>query len=232
MSTPSPPSKRATTARTWAYPPPTPPSWRLRRIRRGRGTAPRLFFFLLCELRVLCVLCVKSAPLNAPAKNARAPLSIPSPVLQTHACPARGSCAFPRAARSNRTSPPPSLRSPTRAAAPCGTRASAPSSGSNQKSCAAPPARESAHASSTKHERIRGLGALRKTFDYYLKKAPKLAYHMEQPHVSVNGGMAVATFYWSVQLGGRHKIHGRGTHVFAKQGKEWKVVHEHFSRAH
>ena len=86
--------------------------------------------------------------------------------------------------------------------------------------------------SSTKHERIRGLGALRKTFDYYLKKAPKLAYHMEQPHVSVNGGMAVATFYWSVQLGGRHKIHGRGTHVFAKQGKEWKVVHEHFSRAH
>ena len=86
--------------------------------------------------------------------------------------------------------------------------------------------------SSTKHERIRGLGALRKTFDYYLKQAPKLAYHMEQPHVSVNGGTAVATFYWSVQLGRGHKIHGRGTHVFAKQGMEWKVVHEHFSRAH
>ncbi len=86
--------------------------------------------------------------------------------------------------------------------------------------------------SSTKHERIRGLGALRKTFDYYLKQAPKLAYHMEQPHVSVNGGTAVATFYWSVQLGRGHKIHGRGTHVFAKQGKEWKVVHEHFSQAH
>jgi len=85
--------------------------------------------------------------------------------------------------------------------------------------------------SSTKHQRIRGLGALRKTFDYYLKRAPKLAYHMEQPHVSVSGGTAVATFYWSVQLGGGHKIHGRGTHVFSKQGKEWKVVHEHFSRA-
>jgi hypothetical protein len=27
--------------------------------------------------------------------------------------------------------------------------------------------------SSTKHQRIRGLGALRKTFDYYLKQAPK-----------------------------------------------------------
>jgi ketosteroid isomerase-like protein len=86
--------------------------------------------------------------------------------------------------------------------------------------------------SSTKHQRIRGLGALRKTFDYYLKHAPKLAYHVEQPHVSVSGGTAVATFYWSVQLDRGDKIHGRGTHVFAKQRKEWKVVHEHFSRAH
>ncbi len=87
--------------------------------------------------------------------------------------------------------------------------------------------------SSTKHQRIRGLGALR---------TPKLAYHIEQPHVSVSGGTAVATFYWSVQIGRRrpgrtgmqkaHKIRGRGTHVFPKQGKEWKVVHEHFSRAH
>src|SRR5260370_33964769 len=67
--------------------------------------------------------------------------------------------------------------------------------------------------SSTKHERIRGLGALRKTFDYYLKKAPKLAYHMELPHVSVNGGMAEAAAYWSLQRGGRHTIHGRGTNV-------------------
>src|SRR6202158_3174126 len=86
--------------------------------------------------------------------------------------------------------------------------------------------------SSTKHQRIRGLGALRETFDYYLKQAPKPAYHMEQPHVSVSGGTAVATFYWSVQLGRGHKIHGRGTHVFSKQGKDWKVVHEDFSRAH
>src|ERR1700694_5461429 len=86
--------------------------------------------------------------------------------------------------------------------------------------------------SSTKHQRIRGLRALRKTVDYYLKPAPKLAYQMETPTVSVSGGTAVATFYWSVQLGRGHKIHGRGTHVFSKQGKEWKVVHEHFSRAH
>ncbi|HTT32837.1 MAG TPA: nuclear transport factor 2 family protein [Methylomirabilota bacterium] len=86
--------------------------------------------------------------------------------------------------------------------------------------------------SSTQHKRIRGLAALRKTFVYYLKRAPKLTYHMEQPHVSVSGGTAVATFYWTVQLGPGHKIHGRGTHVFTKQGKDWRVVHEHFSRAH
>jgi ketosteroid isomerase-like protein len=86
--------------------------------------------------------------------------------------------------------------------------------------------------SSTQHKRIRGLPALRKTFDYYLKRAPKLAYHIEQPHVAVSGGTAVATFYWTVQLGRGHKIHGRGTHVFTKQGRNWRVVHEHFSRAH
>ena len=85
--------------------------------------------------------------------------------------------------------------------------------------------------SSTQHKRIRGLGALRKTFAYYWKRAPKLTYHIEQPNVSVNGGTAVATFYWTVQLGRGRKIHGRGTHVFTKQGKSWRVVHEHFSRA-
>src|SRR5260370_2317025 len=81
-------------------------------MRRGRGAAPRIFFFLLCELRVLCVLCVKSAPLNAQPKNAPAPLSIPSPVLQAHVCPARPSCAFPRHARSMKTSPLPPPHSP------------------------------------------------------------------------------------------------------------------------
>lgn len=86
--------------------------------------------------------------------------------------------------------------------------------------------------SGTQHKRIRGLGALRKTFVYYWKRAPKLVYHIEQPHVSVNGATAVATFYWTVQLARGRKIHGRGTHVFTKQGKNWRVVHEHFSRAH
>ncbi len=86
--------------------------------------------------------------------------------------------------------------------------------------------------SSTQHERIRGLGALKKTFHYYLKRAPKMTYHIQQPHVHVSGGTAVATFYWTVGLGQRRSVRGRGTHVFARQGKNWRVVHEHFSRAH
>ena len=86
--------------------------------------------------------------------------------------------------------------------------------------------------SSTQQKRIRGLGALRKTFHYYMKRAPKMTYHIEQPHVSVSGATAVATFYWTVQLDRGRKLHCRGTHVFTKQGKSWRVVHEHFSRAH
>jgi len=86
--------------------------------------------------------------------------------------------------------------------------------------------------SSTQHKRIRGLGALKKTFHYYLKRAPKMTYRIAQPHVHVSGGTAVATFYWTVGLGKGRSIHGRGTHVFARQGRSWRIIHEHFSRAH
>ncbi len=86
--------------------------------------------------------------------------------------------------------------------------------------------------SSTRHERIRGLGALAKTFRYYRKRAPKMTYRIQQPHVHVSGSTAVATFYWTVGLGKGRSVRGRGTHVFARAGKNWQVVHEHFSRAH
>ena len=86
--------------------------------------------------------------------------------------------------------------------------------------------------SSIRHKRIRGLGALKKTFLYYLRRAPKMTYHVQQLQVHVSGGTAVATFYWKVGLGKGRTVHGRGTHVFARQGKNWRVVHEHFSRAH
>jgi len=86
--------------------------------------------------------------------------------------------------------------------------------------------------SSTRHGRIHGLSALAKTFKYYLKRAPKMTYRIEQPQVHAHGDTAVATFYWTVGLGPGRKIRGRGTHVFVRKGNQWHVIHEHFSRAH
>lgn len=86
--------------------------------------------------------------------------------------------------------------------------------------------------SSTQHARIRGITALAKTFKYYLKRSPKMKYSIQQVKVGVSGTMAVATFYWRVALGRGKAIRGRGTHVFVRKGKTWRVVHEHFSRAH
>lgn len=86
--------------------------------------------------------------------------------------------------------------------------------------------------SSTTHSRIRGLGAQRKTFQFYLRQSPKMTYRIEKPHVHVSGDTAVATFYWKVGLGPRRAVHGRGTHVFVRKGSNWRVVHEHFSRPH
>ncbi len=86
--------------------------------------------------------------------------------------------------------------------------------------------------SSTRHKRIRGLSALQRTFHYYLKRAPKMTYRIQQAQVHVSGNTAVATFYWTVGLGKGRSVRGRGTHVFVRAGKNWRVVHEHFSRAH
>lgn len=86
--------------------------------------------------------------------------------------------------------------------------------------------------SSTQHKRIRGLAALAKTFRYYLKRAPQMTYRIQQPRVKVSGKTAIVTFHWTVGLGRRGAVRGRGTHVFVRKGKEWRVIHEHFSRAH
>jgi ketosteroid isomerase-like protein len=85
--------------------------------------------------------------------------------------------------------------------------------------------------SSTRHKRIRGLRALEKTFHYYLKRAPRITYRIEQAQVHTIGLIAVATFYWTVGLSKGRSVRGRGTHVFVRTGKGWRVVHEHFSRA-
>jgi len=89
--------------------------------------------------------------------------------------------------------------------------------------------------SSTKQERIVGLAAMRKTFDYYHRASSHMRYHIAKPEVHVFGDVAVATFYWTVELGTgrpRHAIKGRGSHVFARHHDKWLIVHEHFSRAH
>lgn len=89
--------------------------------------------------------------------------------------------------------------------------------------------------SSTKHERLRGLEALRKTFSYYLQQSEKVEFALDEIRVQSFGAGAVSTFYWSVTVGtgkGEHEIHGRGSHVFVEKNGQWKIVHEHFSRSH
>ncbi len=89
--------------------------------------------------------------------------------------------------------------------------------------------------SSTRQEKVAGRAAMRKTFDYYHKASSRMKYHIAKPEVHVFGDVAVATFYWTVELGSgrpRHAIRGRGSHVFARYKGKWLIVHEHFSRAH
>ncbi|MDA2914325.1 nuclear transport factor 2 family protein [Acidobacteriia bacterium AH_259_A11_L15] len=85
--------------------------------------------------------------------------------------------------------------------------------------------------SSTRHARITGRTALKKTFQHYLRQSPRVRYSIAQLRVQVFGRTAVASFYWTVALG-RRKVRGRGTHVFVKKARRWQILHEHFSRAH
>lgn len=89
--------------------------------------------------------------------------------------------------------------------------------------------------SSTKHERLHGLDSFRKTFMYYLKQSERTEFELEEIQVQTFGSTAISTFYWSVTVEtktGPHEINGRGSHVFVERNGEWKIVHEHFSRAH
>lgn len=89
--------------------------------------------------------------------------------------------------------------------------------------------------SSTQQERIAGRAAMKKTFDYYRQASSRIKYRISKPEVQVFGDTAIATFYWTVELGAgrpRHVIKGRGSHVLARERGKWAVVHEHFSRAH
>lgn len=89
--------------------------------------------------------------------------------------------------------------------------------------------------SSTTHEHIQGLEALRKTFEYYLREGSRVEFSVSDIQVQDLDSAAVATFHWIVTIwhdDHSHEIPGRGSHVFIRSGEDWKVVHEHFSRAH
>jgi ketosteroid isomerase-like protein len=89
--------------------------------------------------------------------------------------------------------------------------------------------------SSTKYERISGLQSMRETFEYYLDEAEKIEYSISEPTVQVFGETAILTYYWLVTLingAKKQEVKGRGSHVYVRVNGEWKIVHEHFSRAH
>ncbi len=89
--------------------------------------------------------------------------------------------------------------------------------------------------SSTTHNLIEGLDALKETVEYYLEEGEKVEYSISNVMVQDFGDIAVACFHWVVNIddGTRiHEIPGRGTHVYQKGNNQWYVVHEHFSRAH
>ena len=83
--------------------------------------------------------------------------------------------------------------------------------------------------SSTVHKRIAGRRALGKTFSYYLRQSPPA--HLPH-HAAARPGLratAIASFYWKVRFNHSQALNGRGTHVYIKRGRRWKIVHEHFS---
>jgi len=89
--------------------------------------------------------------------------------------------------------------------------------------------------SSTKHDRFSGKDELRQTFEYYLSEAEEVTYQITEPQATDLGDVAVLSFYWKVILKTGEKVNeipGRGSHVFRRINGEWKIVHEHFSRAH
>ena len=89
--------------------------------------------------------------------------------------------------------------------------------------------------SSTMLERIGGLEEFKKTFEFYNTQSREMEYYIFSPIVQEYGDSVIVSFYWVVALidgTSRKEMNGRGSHVFVKKEDEWKIVHEHFSRAH
>ena len=89
--------------------------------------------------------------------------------------------------------------------------------------------------SSTQHDRLTSLSALKKTFQHYLEEGDKVTYSVKNVKVKIYGESALTTFYWQVDIQKKKKvkiIDGRGSHVFLIRENGWKIVHEHYSKAH
>ena len=89
--------------------------------------------------------------------------------------------------------------------------------------------------SSTRQERLTSLAQLKQTYLYYLKEGDKVTYSINGLKVHIYGEFALATFYWKVSIRKKGKVRnvtGRASHVFVMQEDTWKIVHEHFSKAH
>jgi len=89
--------------------------------------------------------------------------------------------------------------------------------------------------SSTQHNRLTKLSQLKKTFLYYLTEGDKVKFSINNIKVKIYGELALTTFYWEVQLQKKKKtkvVNGRASHLFLLIDTEWKIVHEHFSKAH
>jgi ketosteroid isomerase-like protein len=89
--------------------------------------------------------------------------------------------------------------------------------------------------SSTKHERLTRVSQLKKTFLHYLGEGDQVKYSIKNVKVNVYGECALASFYWQVDIHKKKKVKsltGRASHVFMQEVEDWKIVHEHFSKAH
>jgi ketosteroid isomerase-like protein len=89
--------------------------------------------------------------------------------------------------------------------------------------------------SSTKHERLASLSQLKKTFFHYLEEGDTVTYKTKNLKVKIYGETALTTFYWIVDIKKKSKtksIDGRGSHIFLVTEAGWRIVHEHYSKAH
>ena len=89
--------------------------------------------------------------------------------------------------------------------------------------------------SSTKHERLTRTSQLKKTFLHYLDEGEKVKYSIKNIKVNLYGECALTTFYWQVDIHKKKKVkslNGRASHVYIQGARDFKIVHEHFSKAH